>query len=342
MVNQRQSEIEDRLTLGMRRHQEIKNKIDALSNTNVNLQEKLLNTEKALGEEEAFIRSQRADMDTLILDVKTRIGDFDSNYQSFRKNEQDIESKIEQIASNLLEIENKSLNIGQMFGEKISSVAKTLDEKDSIFEAYQKEMNSIIQGLTGKINELGSHSEHHQRKFDEVSFKINAMSDTLTGIHETINSLKNDFMQKVNSSYSEIVNQMSSFKTKLDDQHLVNDQLEEKDRIIELQLKDIGETWEKLHEQLLAKYGEMLDAIEGGKSRVQTMEEKIMGITETEEGTKKSILGLLEEFTIIQKDLQSVKEEISMKKRGEKIVENKLDMIKKIINSAETELEKHR
>jgi DNA repair exonuclease SbcCD ATPase subunit len=342
IVKHRQSEIEDRLTLGMKSNQEIKSKLDELSNADINLNDKLSYTTQALGEKEGLIRSYRAEMETLMLDLRTRIDDFDANYQSFKKNDQEIERKIEQLASKILETEDKFSNINQMstvLGEKLTSVAKTLDENDSIFRAYQKETEDLIRDLTGKINELSSHSEHFQAEFHEMSFQRHAMNDSITGIHETINLLKNDFMHKFNSSYTEIVDQMSVLKTKFDDQYLVNDRLAEKGRIIELNLKDINDSWEKLHEQQLTKYGGLLAVIEDGKSRVQIIEEQLIGIKEIEGDAKKSIQDLLGEFSTIQRDLQSVKEELSMKQREHRITENKLDMIKKIVIETETEIE---
>ena len=342
IVRQRQLEIDDRLTSGMKSHQEMRNKIDELSNANINLSEERLQTTEALGEKEGLIRSYMAEMETLMLDVRTRMDDFESNYQSFRKIEQAIESKIEQLASKVLEKENQRSDVNQMnilFGEKLSSVAKTLDEKDSIFRAYQKETEDLIQALTRKIDEIGLHSEHFQKEIQEVSFQKNTINYTIAGIHEAINSLKNDFTHKVNSYNSEILNQVSALRTKLDDQNLVNHQLEEKGRNIELQLKDINDTWEKLHEQQSTKYGELLGVMDEVKSRMQRMEEKLMSIKEAEGGVQKLAQDLLGKFSIVQRDIESVKQEVSMKKHKLRVVENKLDMIKKVINETEMEHE---
>ena len=342
IVRQRQLEIDDRLTSGMKSHQEMRNKIDDLSNANINLSEERLQTTEALGEKEGLIRSYMAEMETLMLDVRTRMDDFESNYQSFRKIEQAIESKIEQLSSKVLEKEDQRSDVNQMnimFGEKLSSVAKTLDEKDSIFRAYQKETEDLIQALTRKIDEIGLHSEHFQKEIQEVSFQKNTINYTIAGIHEAINSLKNDFTHKVNSYNSEILNQVSALRTKLDDQNLVNHQLEEKGRNIELQLKDINDAWKKLHEQQSTKYGELLDVVDEGKSRMQRMEEKLMSIKEAEGGVQKLAQDLLGKFSLIQRDIESVKQEVSMKKHKLRVVENKLDMIKKVINETEMEHE---
>ena len=407
LVKQQQSELGERLELGMQSHQEIQNRMDALSSANVQLGEKLLHVTQALGEKEEWVRSYRSGMEIFLQEVKTRIGDFESTIQSIRAGDRETEARMEQLAGQMREIEDQTSGKmdrlesrtreteEQRFGkmeqesqsrieelasqvrdtvhqtrddmeglagkvrgteeqfshlnrmnaaleEKWAALAKTLDENGGLLRAYQKETGEFVRDLTDKMAGLALQGERFQGELREAASQRDVLHETLGGIRETIDSLRDDFARELHAHRSGLADQLSAFRAKLDDQNAAHHQWVEKSGDLELQLKAVNDRWGKLEDQQFAKYGKLLDMIDGVVSRVQILEDQLRGIRESEDGTRKSVQDLSREFSVLQRDLQSLGEDVRIREQQQRVVENKLGIVRKIIDEAASELEGQR